>query len=106
MWLPGRRLVALAGRRNGTMRSQVCRSGSSSSTGGGAASRRGAGEVESAPMPVVLGTGAAVGVFAAHTGLAGSLIALPVLHNLSGLSTHGEPLHLRIECVLNALGVS
>lgn len=41
-------------------------------------------------MPVVLGTGAAVGVFAAHTGLAGSLIALPVLHNLSGLSTHGE----------------
>lgn len=41
-------------------------------------------------MPVVLGTGAVVGVFAAHTGLAGSLIALPVLHNLSGLSTHGE----------------
>ena len=103
MWLPGRRLVALAGRRNGTLRSQVCRRGSSS-TGGGAAGR--AGEVESAPMPVVLGTGAAVGVFAAHTGLAGSLIALPVLHNLSGLSTHGEPLHLRIEYMLNARGLS
>ena len=30
-------------------------------------------------------TGAAVGVFSVHTGLAGSIIALPVLHNLSAL---------------------
>ena len=41
-----------------------------------------------APLGVVAGTGAAVGVFAAHTGLAGSLIALPALHTFSGLSTH------------------
>ena len=37
---------------------------------------------------MVAGTGAAVGVFAALTGLAGSLIALPALHTFSGLSTH------------------
>eukprot|EP01048_Picozoa_sp_COSAG05_P006917 COSAG05_NODE_468_length_9525_cov_30.402292_11_plen_275_part_00 len=37
------------------------------------------------PVPLGLATGATVGFFASHTGLAGSIIALPVLHNFSRL---------------------
>ena len=56
---------------------------STSSTGGS-----GGGGVASAPavpVPLGLATGATVGVFASHTGLAGSIIALPALHHFSRL---------------------
>ena len=46
------------------------------------------GKQPTTPHSVVAATGAVVGVFAAHTGLAGSIIALPTLHSFTGMASH------------------